>query len=124
MAGGVELANVFGSGATVHGSMNREHREREREQGISARPIRRPEDVAEAAVAMADGRELLGARERGLWATKHASNSMGRKRGAQQSSPRRNSETEATRGRRATRRADDGSRRCCGGCCFLMHGQT
>ena len=63
MAGGVKLAGVHGSGATVHGSMNREHREREGEQGTSARPIRRPEDAAEAAVAMAGGRELSGARE-------------------------------------------------------------
>ena len=63
MAGGVELARVISTGATVHGSMNREHREREREQGISARPIRRPEDVAEAAVAMAGDRELSDARE-------------------------------------------------------------
>ena len=65
MAGSVKLAGVFGSGDTVHGSMNREHREREREQGISARPIRQPEDAAEAAVAMAGGRERSGARETG-----------------------------------------------------------
>jgi hypothetical protein len=32
MAGGVELAGVLGSRATVHGSMNREHRKRERER--------------------------------------------------------------------------------------------
>jgi len=63
MAGSMELTGVISTGATVHGSMNREHREREREQGISARPIRRPEDVAEAAVAMAGGRELSGACE-------------------------------------------------------------
>ena len=37
--------------------------EREREQGISARPIQRPEDAAEAAVTMVGGRELSGARE-------------------------------------------------------------
>ena len=63
MAGGMELAGVISTGAMVHGSINREHREREREQGISARPIRQPEDAAEAAVAMAGGRELSGARE-------------------------------------------------------------
>ena len=63
MADGVELAGVISTGATVHGSMNREHREREREQGTSARPIRRPEDATEAAVTMAGGRELSGARE-------------------------------------------------------------
>ena len=43
MAGGVELAGVFGSGATVHGSMNREHREREGKQVNSSSPRARPE---------------------------------------------------------------------------------
>ena len=42
MAGGVELTGVFGSGATVHGLMNREHRERDGKQANSSRPRARP----------------------------------------------------------------------------------
>ena len=52
-----------GSVATGHGSKNRGHREREGEQGNSPRPMKWPENAAEAAVAMAGGREQSGARE-------------------------------------------------------------
>ena len=65
MAGGKEHAGVHGSVATGHGSKNRRHWESEGVKGISDRPIRRPEDAAEAAVAMVGGMELTGARETG-----------------------------------------------------------
>ena len=63
MVGGVELAGACGTRPTGHGSKNRGHRERERVKGTLDRPIRRPEDAAEAAVAMADGMELPDARD-------------------------------------------------------------
>ena len=61
MDGGKKVTGARGLGSTGHGSKNRGHREREREPGNSARPIRRPENAAEAAVAMAGGMELPGA---------------------------------------------------------------
>ena len=63
MAGGKEHAGERISQAMGHGWRNQKHRGLAREQGISARPKQRPEDAAEAAVAMAGGRELSGARE-------------------------------------------------------------
>ena len=65
MASGKEHAAMHGSVATGHGSKNRGHWESEGVKGTSDRPIRRPEDAAEAAVAMAGGMELMGARETG-----------------------------------------------------------
>ena len=63
MTDGKNLAGVLGSGATVHGSKNREH------QGVagvlanSSRLRRRPEGRAEAAVAMVGEAEVIGAPE-------------------------------------------------------------
>ena len=65
MAGGKDHAGVHGSVATGHGLKNRGHRESEGVKGTSDRPIRWSEDAAEAAVAMAGGMELMGAREMG-----------------------------------------------------------
>ena len=61
MAGGKEHGGELCTGARGHGWRNRKHRERGREQGISSRPIRRPGDAAEAAVAMAGGADVVGA---------------------------------------------------------------
>ena len=55
MAGGVKLAGEHSSGATVHGSMNREHWEREGKQANTSGPIRRSEDAAGKVAAMAEG---------------------------------------------------------------------
>ena len=63
MDGGKKVTAARGLGSTGHGSKNRGHQERETVKGTSDRPIRWPEDVAEAAVAMAGGMELPGARD-------------------------------------------------------------
>ena len=63
MAGDKEHASVHGSVAMGHGSKNRGHWESEGVKGTSDRPIRWPEDAAKAAVTMAGGMELTGARE-------------------------------------------------------------
>ena len=63
MDGGKKVTDAHGLGSSGHGSKNRGHRERERVKGTLDRPIRRPEDAAEAAVAMADGMELPDARD-------------------------------------------------------------
>ena len=65
MASDVELADVLGSGATVHGSMNREHLGVAGVLANSSRLRRRPEGRAEAAVAMAGEAEVVGAPENG-----------------------------------------------------------
>ena len=65
MAGDEELAGALGSGATGHGSTNRGHRGREGMQATSPRPRKRPEDAADAVVAMAAGVKLVGAHELG-----------------------------------------------------------
>jgi len=62
MAGDEELVGAFGSGATSHGSTNQGHRGREGMQAKSPRPRKQPEVTAEAAVAMAGGAEVHGAR--------------------------------------------------------------
>ena len=74
MAGGVKLAGVHGSRATVHGSMNREHREREGEQANTSGPIRRPEDAADKVADMAGGKELPGACDKAIQTTKREIN--------------------------------------------------
>ena len=61
MAGDEELAGALVSGATGHGSTNRGHRGREGMQADSPRSRKRPEDAADAAVAMAGSVKLLGA---------------------------------------------------------------
>jgi len=63
MAGDEEHIGELGSEATVHGSMNQEHLGVAGVLANSSRPRRRPEGRAEAAVAMADGRELMGTHE-------------------------------------------------------------
>ena len=63
MAGGEVVTGARGTRPTGHGSKNRGHQEKEGEQGISARPIRRPEERAETAVAMAGEAEVVGAPE-------------------------------------------------------------
>ena len=50
IAGGEVVTGAHGTRPTGHGSKNRGHREKEGEQGTSARLIQRPEDAAEAAV--------------------------------------------------------------------------
>ena len=62
MAGGKEHADERISRATGHGWRNRKHRGSAGEQGISARPIRRPENTAGGVVAMAGDAEVGGAR--------------------------------------------------------------
>ena len=59
------VTGARGTRPTGHGSKNQGHREKEGEQGTSARPIQRPEDAAEAAVTMAGGMKLLDACETG-----------------------------------------------------------
>ena len=71
MAGGVELAGVISTRAMVHGSMNREHREREGKQANSSRPRARPMVAVGAGAAMAGGVKHVGAR--GLGSTGHES---------------------------------------------------
>ena len=63
MAGGVEITGERVIWPTGLGFLIQEHRENERVKGKSPRPIRRPENAAEEAVAMAGGMELTGARE-------------------------------------------------------------
>ena len=65
MAGDEELAGAIGSGAMGHGSMNRRHRRIEGVQATSPRLRMRPENMAEAVVAMAGGVKLVGAQELG-----------------------------------------------------------
>ena len=65
MAGDKELAGALGSGSTGHGSMNRGHQGREGVRANSPRPRERPEDAAEAVVAMTDGEKVDGARRLG-----------------------------------------------------------
>ena len=60
-----EQASACGTRPTGHGSKNRGHREMAGVKETSSRPIRRPKDATEAAVAMAGGMELMGARETG-----------------------------------------------------------
>ena len=63
MAGDEELVGVLDSGATGHGSTNRRHRGIEGVQVTSPRLRMRPEDTAEAVVAMAGGVKHVGAHE-------------------------------------------------------------
>ena len=69
MAGGEELTGTLGTGAMGHGSMNRGHRGREGVHANSPRPRERPENAAEAVVAMAGDAEVDGAH--GLGARGH-----------------------------------------------------
>ena len=62
MVGGEELVGVNGSGPTGHGLRIREHRGIAGVHATSARLRRRPEERAEAAVAMAGDAELSGVR--------------------------------------------------------------
>ena len=63
MDGGKDLAGERVIWPTGLGLRIREHRENERVKGNSPRPIRRPKNTAEEAVAMAGDMELTGARE-------------------------------------------------------------
>ena len=65
MACDEEHAGELGLEAMVHGSMNREHLGVAGVLTNSSRPRRRPEGRAEAAVAMADEAEVVGAPENG-----------------------------------------------------------
>jgi len=80
MASGVEITGERVIWPTGLGFLIQEHRENERVKGKSPRPIRRPENAAEVAVAMADGMEFTVHVKRGLRATKLANNRTGRKR--------------------------------------------
>ena len=62
MAGGEELVGARGSRPIGHGSTNRGHRGRDGVHVNSPRPRERPEDAAEAVVAMAGGGKVPGAR--------------------------------------------------------------
>ena len=62
MAGGKEHAGMIGAGATGHGLPIREHRGIAAVHVTSSRPRRRPEERAEAAVAMAGDAEVSGVR--------------------------------------------------------------
>ena len=57
-----EHADELSTGARGHGFPNRENRGLAGKQGISARPIRRPEDTAGEVVAMAGEAKVVGAR--------------------------------------------------------------
>ena len=65
MAGGKEVTDARGLGATGHGSTNRRHRGIEGVQATSPRPRTRSEDAADAVVAMAGGVKVHGACELG-----------------------------------------------------------
>ena len=78
MAGGVEVTGARGTRPTGHGSKNRGHREKEGEQGNSARLTRRPEDTAEATVAMAGGESTWAHAAKALETSKLKINGMGR----------------------------------------------
>ena len=80
MAGGVEITGERVIWPTGLGFLIQEHRENERVKGKSPRPIRRPENAAEVAVAMAGGMELTVHAKRGLQAMKLTNNRTGRKR--------------------------------------------
>jgi hypothetical protein len=87
MAGGGGLAGVTQTGTMGHGSMNREHREREETKANSTRCISRPE---KARCGTRYGRSWRGSSEladTALEATIRENEGMGRKRGARQSSP-------------------------------------
>ena len=121
-ADGVELARVFGSGATVHGSMNRKHREREGKQANSSRPRARLEVAVGAGAAMAGGESSRAHANKAQMTMKHEIESTGEKEGS------KGSHRGAKRGRRrlgdgcSHDGADGGSRRCA--CSFLMHRGT
>jgi len=74
IAGGEEHAGTIGTEATSHGSMNREHREREGEQANTSGPIRRLEDAADKVADMAGGKELPGACDKAIQTTKREIN--------------------------------------------------
>ena len=81
MVDGEVITGAWGTRPTGHGSKNRGHREEEGEQGISARPIRRPKDAADVGVAMAGGESTRPHTKRALEAMKREINCMGRERG-------------------------------------------
>ena len=87
---------------------NRGHQELVGKQGISSSPIRRPEERAEAAVAMAGDKSSSTHPKIDIQATKCQGKWSGRERGERGFSPR---------GKRRRRRlAHGGSRERCGGC--------
>jgi len=104
MAGGVKLAGVHGSGATVHGWRNRTHRKRGREQGITLRSRRRPEGKAEAASAMAGGRKLVDAHKTRSTAYETGNKLHGEREGITVKLTKGEMETGAARGRLLARR--------------------
>ena len=104
MAGGKEVTDARGLGATGHGSTNRGHRGREGVRANSPRPRERPEDAAEVEVAMAGGGKVDGARGLGARGHEMRNKRHGEKEGSKGVSPREKTEAEAARGRRTTRR--------------------
>ena len=60
--GGTKATGTRGLGSTGHGSKNRGHQKTAGVKGNPPRPIWRPEERAEAAVAMASDAELPDAR--------------------------------------------------------------
>ena len=81
MADGEVVTGTRGTRPTGHGSKNRGHREKEGEQGISARPIWRSKDAAGAGVTMAGYESTRPHVKRALEATKQEINCTGRERG-------------------------------------------
>ena len=62
MAGGERVIGACGTRPSSHGSKNRGHRGIAGVHATSSRPRKRPEERAEAAVAIAGDAELPGAR--------------------------------------------------------------
>ena len=108
MAGGMEHSGEHGSGATVHGSMNREHREMEGVLANTSRLRRRPEGKAEAAVAMAGGQELPGRTRNSQTSHQMPKEKVGEREGSKEILTMGKTRSEMARGRGL---AHGGSRR-------------
>ena len=81
MAYGEEVVGERETRPSGHGSMNRGRWGREEVKAISPRPRTRPEDTADAVVAMAGDAKVLGARELGPRGPQSARDKDGEKEG-------------------------------------------
>ena len=100
MADGMEHSGEHGTGARGHGSKNRGHRGLAGEQGISARPKRRLEDVAEVAVAMAGEQELPRRTRNGHTSHQMPREKVGEREGSKEILTTGKTRSEMARGRR------------------------
>jgi len=115
----MEVTGARGTPPMGHGSKNRRHRELAGVKGNSPRLIRRPEERAEAADAMAGGRSSQTHANRAQTAMKYKIESTGGRRGARRSSPRGKTDSK-TAAHAEGRTADPGDLRL-GSCGFLVH---